>query len=46
VLLDRSGVGRFQFNIFNFGDYEVDVDVSGQMASGMVSVGPSQSTCP
>jgi hypothetical protein len=45
-----SGVGRFQFDIFTFGTYGVDVsvDTAGgpSVANGMVSVTGAGNTCP
>jgi hypothetical protein len=46
VTLNGSGVKRFQVNINSFGNYTVEVNVGGQMVSGMVNVDSPQSTCP
>jgi hypothetical protein len=48
--LNDNGVGRFQFDIFSFGTYGVDVSVETpggpSVANGMVNVGPTQNSCP
>jgi hypothetical protein len=48
--LNDNGVGRFQFDIFSFGNYGVDVSVETpggpSVANGMVNVTPQSNTCP
>ena len=48
--LNGSGVGRFQFDIFTFGTYGVDVSVDTpggpSVANGMVSVTGAANSCP